>query len=96
MKQTNPDPVERYWPTLGLGVGPGETIDHPEPLPGMVPAEAPARCDICPDDPTMCLAPHCRRDDFERRPASGPAEVGPRPDAAPARKPRRRAAAGEE
>lgn len=36
MRQTNPDNVERMWPTLGLGAGPGETIDHPVLLPGMV------------------------------------------------------------
>lgn len=37
MLQTNPDNVERVWPTLGMGVGPGETIDHPVLLPGMLP-----------------------------------------------------------
>ena len=94
MLQTNPDPVDRHWPTIGLGVGPGETIEHPELLPGMVAAEPQPPCDICPvaggGDPTLCMAPHCRRDDFERRPARGPAEVGPRPDA-PVKTRRRRA-----
>lgn len=58
MRQQNPDPVERYWPTLGMGVGPEEIIDHPVLLPGMLPVGPVETEGGCQHDECVLEHPH--------------------------------------
>lgn len=57
MLQSNPDPVDRYWPTLGLGVGGYESLDHPVLLPGMVAETPDASPDLSAGDKTAAPSP---------------------------------------